>query len=183
MNPWLNTEKMTIEEKIEYYRLRSEYCSRVYHWKLKIDHVQKMRKLHLRWIRDSWIRQVKRSFYYHGTTEDKIDHILTEGLKPNSMISPEFITYNISKPNSIYFASDPYLAEKFAEANKYRTDPKASYFKQKTFLILIPKRLISKKEILPDENLYEDEPSFRIENRVFGPEEIQVIEFQEHLKL
>lgn len=172
---------MTIDQKIEYYRLRREYCSRVYHWKLKVDHVQKMRKLHLGWIRDSWIRQVKRSFYYHGTTEDKIDHILTEGLKPNSRISPEFITYDISKPNSIYFSSDPYLAEQFAKNNIWRSsfDPRS----QKTFLVLIPKRLISKKEMLPDENLYENEPSFRVENRVFGPEEIQVIEFQEHLKL
>jgi len=92
---------------------------------------------------------------YHGTTEEHLEDIKKNGLKPSCKTGINNFPH-ITKTNSVYLTTDKHTAYLVSRMN----------WKQKGIIISIPKANIPLDKLKLDENLESECNSFRLEESI-----------------
>jgi hypothetical protein len=113
--------------------------------------------------RANWCYREHRNWYYHGTQESKLERILKEGLKPNTLTGECNYTH-LSKA-AVYLTISKRSACRWAVWNrKSRLEDNP----EKAFIIKIPKSRIDFSKLVNDNNL-EDGQSFEYHGIIEPP--------------
>lgn len=121
-------------------------------------------------IRFLWRNKARHAFYYHGTTQSRLELILKEGLKPNELTGLK--NFDMSRKEAVYLTINQKEAKMWAcctrkykrsslinwniRAIKGNEIKLKTYEREKAFVIVVPRSKIDQIKLQKDRNLLGD---------------------------